>query len=71
MGERILKYSISIIDAFNEVRNNKSLAHANKLLGYDESLLIFRTISSVIAYINSIELKFDSINKQSLDELPF
>ncbi|MCD6013383.1 MAG: hypothetical protein K0Q79_3245 [Flavipsychrobacter sp.] len=72
MGERILKNSISIIDAFNDVRNNKSLAHANKLLGYDESLLIFRTVSSVIAFINSIELKFDPQNKQpSVDDLPF
>ncbi len=71
MSERILKNSISIIEAFNDVRNNKSLAHANKLLGYDESLLIFRTVSSVIAFINSVEMKIDSKKQQTVDDLPF
>jgi Abortive infection C-terminus len=73
MGERILKYSINLIDAFNDVRNNQSLAHPNKLLGYDESLLIFRTVSSLIAFINSIEVKIDAQNPKplSIDDLPF
>jgi hypothetical protein len=29
MTERILKSSISVLDFFNDVRNNKSLAHDN------------------------------------------
>jgi len=41
MTERILKSSISILDAFNDVRNNKSLAHDNPVLNRNESLLIF------------------------------
>lgn len=59
MGERILKSSISILESFNEVRNAQSFAHANKLLGYDESLLIFRNISSIIHFINSMEEKVE------------
>lgn len=57
MTERILKTSISILDAFNDVRNNKSFAHDNKLLNYHESLLIFKNISSTIAFLESIESK--------------
>jgi len=29
MGVRILKRSISVLEAFNDVRNNRSLAHDN------------------------------------------
>jgi hypothetical protein len=72
MAERILKSSISIVDAFNDVRNNQSLAHANKLLGYDESLLIFRTVTGIIAFINSVEQKITKGKKAlPIDDLPF
>lgn len=55
MALSILKYSISILDKYNDIRNNKSFAHDNKLLGYHESKLIFNNISNLIQYINSIE----------------
>jgi hypothetical protein len=35
MTERILKSSISIMEAFNSVRNEKSLAHDNPMLNYE------------------------------------
>jgi hypothetical protein len=57
MTERILKSSISIIEAFNEVRNNKSLAHDNQLLNNRESILIINNIINTIDYIESIESK--------------
>ena len=41
MTERILRSSISTMEAFNRVRNDTSLAHDNPTLNYDESLLIF------------------------------
>lgn len=41
MTMQILKSSIKVLDAFNDVRNNKSLAHDNPILNYDESILIF------------------------------
>lgn len=66
MTEKILKYAISIMDAFNDVRNNKSFAHDNNLLNYDESLLVFKNVASIIAFIDLIERKID---KQKEDEL--
>ena len=57
MAEKILKFSINIIDAFNDVRNNKSFAHDNPILNYHESILIFNNISNTIKFIETIENK--------------
>ena len=56
MAERILKSSISIMEAFNRVRNQQSFAHDNKVLNYDESLLIFAHVTSSIRFIQTIEV---------------
>src|SRR5437773_12493758 len=55
MTERILKSSISIMEAFNWVRNDTSLAHDNPTLNYDESLLIFNHVCSSIRFIRALE----------------
>ena len=55
MTERILKSSISTLEAFNEVRNQQSLAHDNTVLNYDESLLIFNHVASSIRFLQSLE----------------
>jgi hypothetical protein len=55
MTERILKSTISIMEAFNKVRNDQSYAHDNKVLSYNESLLIFGHVTSSIRFIESIE----------------
>lgn len=57
MTERILKSSISVLDAFNEVRNNRSLAHDNPILNYEESLLIFNHVAASIRFIRSLEAR--------------
>lgn len=57
MTERILKSSISVLEAFNDVRNNKSLAHDNPILNYEESLLIFNHVASSIRFIKALETK--------------
>jgi hypothetical protein len=57
MAERILKSSISVLESFNDVRNNKSLAHDNPILNYEESLLIFNHVAASIRFIRSLELK--------------
>ncbi|WP_160691667.1 abortive infection family protein [Clostridium sp. C2-6-12] len=57
MTETILKFSISLLDKFNYVRNNKSFAHDNSILNYDESMLVFRNITSIIGFIKAIEEK--------------
>lgn len=55
MTERILKSSISTMEAFNRVRNERSFAHDNPLLNYDESLLIFNHVASAIRFIGALE----------------
>ncbi len=74
MAERILKSSISILDAFNHVRNNQSLAHDNELLTYDEALLIFNNISSTIRFLTTLERRpkpADPTPPSLDDDVPF
>lgn len=61
MTEIILKTSISVLDAFNDVRNNRSLAHDNALLNREESLLIFNHVTTAIRFIWALE---QSISKK-------
>lgn len=60
MAERILKSSIQIMESFNHVRNNHSLAHDNQVLGYEEALLIFNHVASTIRFIRSVETQLKS-----------
>ena len=56
MTERILKSSISVMEAFNNVRNEQSLAHDNPaLLSHSEALLIFNNVASAIRFIKVLE----------------
>ena len=55
MTERILKGSISVMEAFNKVRNEQSYAHDNTILNYNESLLIFKHVTSSVRFINVLE----------------
>lgn len=76
MSEKILKFSINIIEAFNDIRNNKSFAHDNPVLNYHESVLIFSNISSTIKFIEFIETQINKANEpekaqESWDDLPF
>ena len=43
---RILKSSIPVLEAFSDVRNNKSLTHDNPFLSYEERLLIFNHVAT-------------------------
>lgn len=76
MTERILKSSISVLEAFNHVRNNKSLAHDNPILNYEESLLIFNHIAASIRFIRALETKIKATvraqpSASEEDNLPF
>lgn len=55
MTELILKSSISVLEAFNQVRNDKSYAHDNSLLNYSESILILNDVANVIRFIEQLE----------------
>src|SRR5699024_10226299 len=78
MTKAILKYSINLLDKYNHVRNNSSLAHDNKLLNYKESLYIFDTLARLKGFIDNIEddmrlkQKQEKTNSQATDcDLPF
>lgn len=77
MTDRILKSSISALEAFNRVRNDQSFAHDNRVLNYDESLLIFNHVASAIRFIEAIERRISGAEKQSAsipeqdDDIPF
>ena len=77
MTERILRSSISVMEAFNRVRNDQSLAHDNPMLNYEESLLIYNHVSSSIRFIASIEKKMSKEADSSVevdsfeDDIPF
>lgn len=76
MTERILKSSISVLESFNDVRNNKSLAHDNPILNYEESLLIFNHVAASIRFIKALEVKikekaFAKNSSWDADDIPF
>lgn len=74
MTARIIKSSISVLEAFNDVRNNQSLAHDNPILNYEESLLIFNHVASSIRFIKSLEarIKHEPQPVATIDDdLPF
>lgn len=74
MAEKILRYSINVIEAFNDIRNNKSFAHDNPILNYHESVLIFNNVSNTIKFIETIENNLKKIKEQGqadLNDLPF
>ena len=55
MSARILKSSISTLEAFSDVRNNRSLAHDNPILGYEEALLIFNHVAASVRFLRSVD----------------
>ena len=74
MTERILKSSISVMEAFNRVRNEQSFAHDNKILNYNESLLIFGHVTSSIRFIEAIEkpsTETRALAADQFDDIPF
>lgn len=75
MSVRILKSSISVLEAFNHVRNELSLAHDNNLLSRDEAILVLSHISSLVRFLREIERRRSSLKARSndgrWDDIPF
>jgi len=77
MTERILKSSIGTMEAFNRVRNERSLAHDNPTLNYDESLLVFEHVCSSIRFLRALEKRSGAgadaaqSDKAPIDDIPF
>lgn len=75
MAEKILSFSVMVLQAFNDIRNNRSFAHDNQVLNYNESLLIFNNVTNMVRFVNKIEDKFHKSTEQEeatdWDDLPF
>ena len=73
MTARILKSSISTLEAFNDVRNNRSLAHDNPILGYEEALLIFNHVAASARFLRSIHMATQEREHAATadDDIPF
>jgi hypothetical protein len=79
MTLHILKSSISILESFNTVRNNQSLAHDNPILNYEEALLIFNHVASSVRFLRDLERKIAqrrgqeqrTVTQEASDEIPF
>jgi hypothetical protein len=53
---RAIKSSISLFEAFNNIRNNKSFAHDNDVVGDIEASFIVENISELLTFIDKIEM---------------
>ncbi len=72
MTLKILGSSVKILDKFNQVRNNMSLAHDNTILNHRESVFIFNSICNLVKFIDAIEQSFVLISEEQDDDLvPF
>lgn len=58
-SEKIAKSALQVSEQFNQVRNNRSLAHDNSILGVAEGRYVFETVLSLLRFIKSLdEAKF-------------
>lgn len=56
MSERIIKSSISVFDAMNPIRNDKSFAHDNPdLIEMEEARFIFDSVTAFLRYSKAID----------------
>lgn len=53
--ERIFKTTSHVLEGLNEVRNDKSYAHANPILGKAESILIIKHVVALVNFINEVD----------------
>jgi hypothetical protein len=78
MTQSILKAAVNVLDAFNDVRNNHTLAHDNPTLNRSESLLIVNHISSTVRFLRDLDERVRADKKAASravpddeDDLPF
>jgi len=56
MASEILKSSARVLEQFNHVRNNQSLAHDNpELISRDEAYFIYQSVAASIRFLESLE----------------
>ena len=58
--EDAIKYSISVFNKFNALRNNNSAAHSNNLLNKEDAEFAVKILINILEYIDKIEEKHKS-----------
>jgi hypothetical protein len=75
MTAEILKSSARVLDAFNHVRNNQTLAHDNpELVNRDEARFIFSTVAISIRFLKGLHERIEATKQSShtdFDDIPF
>ena len=76
MTAQIIKAVGKIMEAFNTVRNNRSLAHDNPALNTEEAVLIFNHVCSLVRFIKALEARDDAkeqtvVIRHQSDHIPF
>jgi hypothetical protein len=67
-----LKYSISVFEKFNDIRNNKSFAHDNEVLNTLEAEFVVKAMSNFLTFIDRIEKIQNKKSEISfVDDIPF
>lgn len=72
----IVKSNIGILEKFNHIRNNQSLAHDNEILNSNESIFIINNIINLLHFVekienNWIEEKNENDNFFNTKDIPF
>jgi hypothetical protein len=70
MTDRILRTSISVMESFNDVRNNQSLAHDNVLLNHNEASLIFNHVINTLRFVKELEGNLRRREQEAKPERP-
>ncbi|NBD28943.1 MAG: hypothetical protein GVY31_02750 [Alphaproteobacteria bacterium] len=60
MSILFIRYSIAVFEKFNEIRNDRSLAHDNTLLDPKEARFVFDAVGAVLRFIKSTDSEFGS-----------
>ncbi len=53
--DRTLKVGISLFESYNDLRNNRSLAHDNELLGTAEARFVCNIINEILILVRTLE----------------
>lgn len=69
MTAKILKRNTEILEDFNSIRNDHSLAHGNELLSYEESALITDNILSLVGFVRHLENPLVQVDEEVDAEL--
>ncbi|WP_341960047.1 abortive infection family protein [Planococcus maritimus] len=60
-----IQNSISLFDRYNDIRNDKSYAHDNKILDDIEAEFVVRAMANVIVFLDNVESRRIQVKKES------